>query len=153
MKLYLDTNIILGWFKRVMENLRKGKKFEIPSVIEFLSSRKEFELIVSNLSEAEILRYLTSEWNSELELSKKIWKDFMDGFKIEYIEAEVDLNELIEICSKIPTKKKTMTNLLHLQIAKRYGYLFLTGEKMLKEKYGSYYQNIMTYKELRQKLS
>jgi len=153
MRLYLDTNIILGWFKRMMQKERKGEEFKIPRVVKFVTSQKEFDLILSNLTKVEIIRYLISEWGCNLESCRKAWDYFIESFEIEVIKAEINFEELEEICLAIPTRKKTLINLLHLQIAKRYGFWFLTGEKELKEKYSNYYNKILTYKELRQLLS
>jgi len=156
MKLYLDTNVILGWFKRIMQSKRKSEEFKLPSVIKFLTQESRIELIVSNLTKTEIFRYLKSDWNSEEKFSKEIWETFLRSFNLKYIEAEIDaksIEELSELCLKINTKKRTLTNLLHLEVARRYNLTFLTGEKKLKEKYSKYYSNIITYKELRQKLS
>lgn len=156
MKIYLDTNIIIGWFKRMMQSKRKNEEFKIPSVIEFLSSQPTVELIASNLTKTEIFRYLKSDWDSEVKFSKEIWETFLYSFKMEYIEVEVNaesIKRLSELCLEINTKKKTLTNLFHLEAAKKYGLLFLTGEEKLKTKYSEYYDNIITYKELRQKLS
>jgi hypothetical protein len=30
MKLYLDTNIILGWFKKAMKSAKNGDEFSVP---------------------------------------------------------------------------------------------------------------------------
>jgi len=144
MKLYLDTNIILGWFKRMMQKERKGREFEIPSLLKFLSSRSELELIVSEITRIEIFRYLISEWGCNLKYCKKAWDYLIESFGIEVINAEINFEELEEICLAVPTRKK---------VAKNYRFWFLTGEKELKEKYIRYYDRILTYKELRQKLS
>lgn len=153
MKLYLDTNIILGWFKRMMQKERKGRKFEIPSLLKFLSSRPELELMLSEITRIEIFRYLISEWACDLEFCRKAWNYFMESFEIESIKAEINFKEVEEICLNVPTKKKTLVNLLHLQVAEGYGIWFLTGEKRLKKRYSNYYKKILTYEELRRKLS
>ncbi len=71
MKIYLDTNIILDWFKRMMQKERNDREFVIPKVIEFLISMKEFELTLSNLTKIEIIRYLISEWNCDIKFAEK----------------------------------------------------------------------------------
>jgi hypothetical protein len=156
MKLYLDTNIILGWFKKMMESTRKGEEFSVPSVMEFLSSRSDLDLVVSNLTRAEIFRYLFSEWAAPAEKSVELWGTFAKSFKIDYttvmIPAE-SINGIADLCLRTNTKKNTLTNLLHLEISKNYGLEFLTGEKDLKDRYSAHYGNIVTYRELRQKLS
>ena len=156
MRLYLDTNIIIGWFKRMMQSKRNGTEVEVPSVINFLTSHPDLELMISNLTRIEIFRYLKSEWACNPELSKEIWNTFLNSFNLEYIEAQIDsdsIDELSMLCLNTVTKKRTLTNLIHLQVAKKYKLLFLTGESELKEKYSTYYKNIVTYKELRRKLS
>lgn len=155
MRLYLDTNMILGWFKRLMQKERKDREFEIPGVMKFLSSQQNIELVVSNLTRIEVFRYLKSEWDADDNLSKGIWDTFLRSFNVKYIEPDIgsdDLDSLSELCLGTYTKKKTLTNLLHLQIAKRYNIRFLTGEKELKERYSFFYDKIVTYRELRQKL-
>mgnify|MGYP000279972445 CR=1 FL=1 len=153
MKLYLDTNIILGWFKKMMQKERKGEEFKIPRVIKFLTSKEEFDLILSNLTKVEIIRYLISEWGCDPKFAEKTWDDFMQSFDITYIRGEIDIDDLLNIVQNVPTKKRTLVNLLHLQIAKRYNLWFLTGEESLIDKYRKYYKRIITYKELRQKFS
>lgn len=133
-----------------MENLRKGRKFSIPSILQFISSRRDLQLITSNLTKVEIVRYLVAEWGCKQEFSEDLWERFLRSFDVQYIEVkEFDLDELIKLCGRIPTKKKTLVNLLHLQIAKRNKLHFLTGEKKLKEKYKRYYKKVLTYKDLR----
>lgn len=154
MRLYLDTNMVMGWFKRIMQNVRRGRPFKIPSVIEFLSSQLNIELIVSNITKIEIFRYLKSEWNCKDVMSEEYWNTFIRSFNITYIEVErIDFNELLPLCMEIPTKKKTLVNLIHLQVAKKDSFWFLSGEEELKERYRGYYDKILTYKELRQRLS
>lgn len=77
-----------------------------------------------------------------------------NSFNVTYLIVEnVDFEELNKICLLIPTRKKTLVNLMHLQVAKKENLLFLTGEKDLLDKYKSYYGNSMSYLELRKKLS
>jgi len=72
MRLYLDTNIILGWFKKMMQKERKGEEFKIPRVIKFVTSQKEFDLILSDLTKVEIIRYLISEWGCDPKFARKL---------------------------------------------------------------------------------
>jgi hypothetical protein len=146
--------MIWAWFKNTMESIRKGRSFRIPSIIKFISSKPEIMLITTNLTKAEIFRYLKSNWNCERKLSEEIWGRFLRSFNVLYVEVKgVDINDLINICSTIPTKKKTMVNLLHIQIAKRENLWFVTGEERLKEKYKQYYDKILTYKDIRKAFS
>lgn len=150
MRIYLDTNMVWGWFKRAIESRRKGIPLKIPSIMRFVASRNELELFTSIITKIEIFRFLKSEWNCSEKESEEIWESFIDLFRVSYFDVkEVDFNELLRIVSEISTKKKTLVNLIHLQIAKRNGFRFLTGEEKLKKKYEKYYDNILTYKDLR----
>jgi len=137
----------------MVQKERKGEEFKIPRVIKFLTSKEEFDLILSNLTKVEIIRYLISEWGCDPKFAEKTWDDFMQSFDITYIRGEIDIDDLLNIVQNVPTKKRTLVNLLHLQIAKRYNLWFLTGEESLIDKYRKYYKRIITYKELRQKFS
>ena len=61
----------------------------------------------------------------------------------------MDFEDLIKVCKAVPTKKKTLVNLMHLQVAKKNGLYFLTGEESLKENYKEYYDKTLTYEDLR----
>jgi len=152
-RLYLDTNIILDWFRNVMVNVKKPEKFKVPRKLEFLSSQ-ELELIVSTITKIEVFRYLKSDWNANREQIEEIWKRFIESFKIKYLIIEkMDFEELSSICLLIPTRKKTLVNLMHLQISKKEDLWFLTGEKRLLDKYKTYYNKSLSYIELRKRLS
>ncbi len=132
-----------------MENVYRNKPFEIPSVLEFLVSIP-IRLILINITKAEIFRYLKSEWNCPPEKSDGLWKTFLDSFRIIYETiVEIDFDDLAEICKNIETKKKTLVNLIHLQVAKKRNTYFLTGEEELKEKYSFYYDKILIYEDIR----
>lgn len=148
-EIYLDTNMIHSWFRNLMNNVRKGKEFELPDILKFLSSGK-FKLLTSNITKVEIVRYLISEWNCNLNEAEEYWDTFISNFNITLIIVnEVDFNELIKIVQKIPTRKKTLVNLIHLQVAKKNDLYFITGEETLKDKYQEYYDKILTYEDIR----
>ena len=66
MKIYLDTNIIFGFFRNLLLEKRKGKKFTNPAILKFLKENN-FELYTSVLVKAEIARRLRTEWGSTKE--------------------------------------------------------------------------------------
>lgn len=150
MEVYLDTNILHPWFRKIMENRRKNKSFELPYVIKFVSSKSELNLSVSNLTKVEIARYLFSEWKSQETEVDELWQKFLVTFNISLIIVkEMDFEDLIKVCKAVPTKKKTLVNLMHLQMAKRDDLWFLTGEEKLKDRYKEYYEKVLTYENLR----
>ena len=80
-------------FKKMMQKERRGREFEIPSLLKFLSSHPELELIVSDITRVGIFRYLISEWGCNLESCGKAW-DYIESFEIEVIKAEINFEEL-----------------------------------------------------------
>ena len=149
-ELYLDTNILHPWFRKIIGNRRKNLPFEMPNVIKFVSSKLGITLSVSNLTKVEIVRYLFSDWKSQESEVDELWETFLRTFNISLIIVrELDFEDMIKLCKAIPTKKKTLVNLMHLQIAKKSDLWFLTGEEKLKDRYKEYYEKVLTYEDLR----
>jgi len=149
-EVYLDTNMIWAWFENIVKNIRKGESLRMPDILKFISSKTELKTLTTNLTKAEIFRYLKSEWSCDKIFSEDLWDRFLVSFNTSYIEfGVIEINDLIEICSKVATKKKTLVNLMHLQLAKKNNLWFLTGEENLKEKYKEYYDKVLTYEDLR----
>lgn len=150
LRIYLDTNVIIGWFKRRIIEGKSGIIFVMPERLQKLIE-SQHELFVSLLVKAEVSRYLKSEWQmSSLEILKR-WEQFVDEMKIKVIELEsfeVNLKELDQICSEVPLKKKgTFADLIHLQISKIFNFKFLTSETKLKKKLVKFYDNIIQISE------
>lgn len=140
MKIYLDTNIIHGWFRKYIESKKSKIKYDEPEIIRFIFDL-ENEYIIFNITRTEIFRYLSASWNATQDLCGEVWKDFLNAYKVTFLEVkEIDFDDITEICLIIKTKKKTLINLMHLQIAKKENVWFLTGEKDLFEKYKTYYK-------------
>ena len=147
---YLDTNMIHGWFRNFMANLKRNEPLEIPDILQFIKSRKELKLLTTTLTQIEIFRYLKAEWDRDGKSCNEIWDTFVNSFDITVISVkQIDLDDLLTLVSKIATKKKTLVNLMHLQIAKNNSLWFLTGEENLKEKYKEYHDKVLTYGDLR----
>jgi superfamily I DNA/RNA helicase len=141
--------MVWAWFRNVVENARKNKPFRVPSVLKFLS-KEEFKLFTSVITKVEILRYLVSEWGCKFKEAEEYWNAFINSFDITYLNVKtVDFDDMISLVVEVPTKKKTLINLMHLQVAKCNRIYFLTGEEKLKKKYRHYYDKILTYKDLR----
>ncbi|MBU5537611.1 MAG: hypothetical protein QW818_02890 [Candidatus Aenigmatarchaeota archaeon] len=117
--------------------------------MKFLSSGK-FKLLTSNVTKVEIVRYLISEWSCSIPEAEEYWDTFVNNFNITLIIVrEIDFNDLLTIVQKVPTRKKTLVKLIHLQIAKKNRLYFITGEEKLKDRYKEYYDKILTYEDLR----
>jgi len=149
-ELYLDTNMIHSWFRNFMTSLKKNEPLKMPDTLQFIVNQKELKLFTTTLTKIEIFRYLKAEWNRDEKSCNEIWETFVNSFDITVINVkEIELEELLALVAKVATKKKTLVNLMHLQVAKKNNLLFLTGEEKLKEKYKEYYDKVLTYEDLR----
>ena len=149
MKIYLDANIIYGFFKNVLREIRKGEEFREPAVLKFLKE-SGLELYTSVLVKAEIARRMRTEWNCNAEEVNEAWKKFAEYIKIEIITTAVITEEISYIATQIPLKKR-ISNIMHLIIAKQYDLWFLTGDKEIIDKCKPAYSKIISYIELRRK--
>ena|SRR3989344_6844214 len=150
MKIYLDANIIYGFFKNIINEERKGKKFTDPSILKFLKESK-LELYTSVLVKAEIARRLRTEWGCSAEEVIELWNSFEDYLNSKMIETAIIDSQIVDIATKIPMKKR-ISNMMHLLIAKQYDLWFLTGDKEIIEKCKPAFDKIISYIELRRKI-
>ena len=150
MKIYLDANIIYGFFKNIINEERKGKKFTDPSILKFLKE-SELELYTSVLVKAEIARRLRTEWGCSAEEVIELWNSFEDYLNSKMIETAIIDSQIVDIATKIPMKKR-ISNMMHLLIAKQYDLWFLTGDKEIIDKCKPVYSKIISYIELRRSI-
>ncbi len=152
MKIYLDTNIVYGYFLAKNLSLR-GEAFKLPAVIQFLKDQQErFEYYVSILMKTEIMRILVSELGLEKGVSRKMWQDFLDEINASEIKIEEPLDEIYKEILAIVEEtriKKRVTNLEHLIVAKNSNFVFLTGDNEILEKCKTYHPRVMSYTEMR----
>ncbi|MEM5881767.1 MAG: PIN domain-containing protein [Candidatus Aenigmatarchaeota archaeon] len=148
-KIYLDTNIIYGYFLQKAKEL-KGGKFKEPKIIENLRrGKKYFKYFTSTLTKSEVFRRLRTELKVKEEEINNLWIKFIahlniTELKLTEISFEKVLEDITEIVKKTEIKKR-VTNLQHLSIAKTFGFKFLTGDKEILEKCKQFYPNIISY--------
>ena len=153
LRIYLDTNMIHSWFRKYMDAKKKNIEFLEPEILKFIFGLKN-EYIVSNIVKTEIFRFLAAEYDANENECGETWEKFVRTYNIVYvIVKEINFEELIRICLIVKTKKKTLINLMHMQVAKQGNVLFLTGEERLIEKYKQYYHKTLSYEELREMFS
>src|SRR3989344_9110267 len=111
MKIYLDANIIYGFFKNIINEERKGKKFTDPSILKFLKE-SGLSLYTSVLVKAEIARRLRTEWGCDEEEVIETWIKFTNYLNIDVIKTAVINEEISDIATKIPMKKR-ISNMMH----------------------------------------
>ncbi len=153
LRIYLDTNIIHSWFRKFMESKKKNIEFVEPKILQFIFGL-ENEYIVSNITKTEIFRSMFADWVTGENECNEAWARFLANYKITIASVrEIDFDELTRICLIVKTKKKTLVNLMHMQIAKKGDVWFLTGEDRLIEKYKQYYNKTLSYENLRKLFS
>jgi len=113
--IYLDANMIYGYFLSKYRELKKKERFAEPKVIEFLRENKEkFEYFVSTITYGEIIRRLRTELNLEEQEALELWESFLEDLRpIEFEENEIDWKLINEIVLKVKIKKR-LSNLIHL---------------------------------------
>lgn len=156
MELYLDTNFIWSFFENAVKAYRRNPKdfeelkFDFSSRMKFVKEAK-FQLFTANVAKAEVFRKLISDFTTTKELAIIIWDRFVELFSITELFIEnTDFNEIAELSLVAPLKRGTMQNLIQLQFAKSKKLKFVTGDMKIKEYFYNYYDEILTYIDLRQ---
>ena len=157
MKIYLDTNIIYGYFYAKALELKGKRKYKEPKIIEFLATKLDkIDYFTSTLVKGEVFRRLVTEFGLERKNAEKLWlslKRYLNFFEIRAdIPAEKIWREVLEIVSKVKIKKR-LTNLEHLILAEKFNLWFLTGDKEIIEKCKKFYPHILSYVEFRKYLN
>ena len=143
-KVYLDTNVIFGFFK----NFFIGKKLPFTWKVWFLSKNKnKIYACTSPLAISEAVSEM-------LKLAEK------EGITISERDVEEAVHKLIEYCGLKILKDVRMDNLvlltlhkidvkdcLHLEISKRNNMVLITDDQDLKEKGKYFYSKILSFCE------
>ena len=147
MKIYVDTNIIFGFFRNLLLEKRKGKKFTETSVLKFIKEGK-FELYTSVLVKAEIARRLRTEWGSTKEGVEEFWTSLETYINVDVIQTATIGPKIAVITLETPFKNK-VSNIMHLLIAEQYDLWFLSVDKEIVQKGKKFYEKVISYHELR----
>jgi len=147
MKIYLDTNIIFGFFRNLLLEKRKGKKFTNPAILKFLKENN-FELYTSVLVKAEIARRLRTEWGSTKEEVEEFWTSLETYINVDVIQTATIGPKIAVITLETPFKNK-VSNIMHLLIAEQYDLWFLSVDKEIVQKGKKFYEKVISYHELR----
>ncbi len=77
-EIYLDTSLLVGWFKHILE---RRKKTEEPQIIEFLNNRPEIKKYISSISIAEIIEVLKSKEFKNYKLENQYILDLIETLR------------------------------------------------------------------------
>lgn len=152
MKVYLDANIIYGFFKSLVRSWRERHKHILPDVIKFLTSRKDLSIYVSVLSRCEIARRLKIDYNLSEDDIERMWNYLRRFLKIRMIDKITINEEVVDFIQKNKFRSR-INNVIHLFLCKDLHLTFITGDKKIIEDGVKVYKNIMSYAQLRKKYS
>ncbi|MCD6482914.1 MAG: type II toxin-antitoxin system VapC family toxin [Candidatus Aenigmarchaeota archaeon] len=132
MKLYLDTNVFLGWFKKNIVNIREDKPI---SDTKTMIKLKSFDatLYTSELSMIETVNYLKGSFSARKEEIDLLWNILTDLYYVRIIPVQTKWESIKNIVSKVSIKGKSIVDLLHLETAKKNKCKFATFDKELKK--------------------
>lgn len=151
-KIYLDANIVYGYFLAKYKELKKKEIFIEPKVIKNLRNNKEkFNYFVSIITKVEIIRRLRTELNFEKEEALDLWESLLKYLQFTELEMEekaIDWYFINRIVLEVKIKKR-LSNLIHFSFSKSNELTFLTGDKEILEKCKQFYSNIISYSEFR----
>lgn len=138
--LYLDSNIVIRYFKNFA-----FKKRKIPFILKALSSNTNFKLFVSSWTFAEVFEVMRKEFNLNREEILKLYKKFLDEFRVELIEEFQLDSSVMKLVKNFGLEAK---DALHLFISKRKNLVLLTTDKKLIERGTLKYEKIVTPEEI-----
>ncbi len=147
MRIYLDANIIFGFFRNLLLEKRKGKKFTDPSILRYLKNEK-FELYTSVLVKAEIARRLRTEWGTTASEVEEFWTSLETYLGLNVLQIATIDAQIAHITTEMPFKKR-ISNIIHLLIAKQYDLWFLSGDKEIVQRGKRFYEKVISYHDLR----
>lgn len=151
LKVYLDANIIYGFFYFKLKVLTgKSENFIEPRIIQYLKQNHEkLELFISCIVKAEIFRKLITDFSISQNEVQKMWQDF--EYRLKFIELkDVSITDfLVNLVMEEKFKKKNFVNLIHLVVAKKLEFYFLTGDNKILSKCKKFYTDAINYIELR----
>jgi len=144
LKIYLDTNIVFGYFKYLAE-----KRKTVPFIISFIEANKSrLQPVTSFFTLAEAAEALLKEGVKEGTVLMTL-RNFRKRCEIKTIERVVITGEII----KWILKGISVKDAIQICIAKSLNAHFLTQDKKLIKSGKAFYQKILNFQELLSLLS
>ena len=154
LKIYLDTNMVYGLFKKMLQSLFEKKKFKIPKKIQTIHEKLDYlEPFTSFFTLIEVIEELR-RW---VQKKKKIFTNEEILGLIEFFKEDFE----VEILRSIWITEKTIQYVLEgiewkdaiqLEIARVNGYILVTDDDKLKKIGKKFYDKILDFNELRTEL-
>ncbi len=157
MKLYLDTDIIYGFFKEVVKSWDEHRKVNSPSVIRFLkANEKDMSFFISEIVYFELIKRIKYEYKLSEEKIEKLIRYFEKTLNIIVVSRGGWFNERLfdEIFGLIKREsfKIGLADILHAYIAKQNNLTLFTGDNAsLNEDARKICEHVIDYSQLRKK--
>jgi len=146
MKVYLDTNIIFGFFKSMLQNIFEGRRLKKSWRLYILSRNKKLQVYISTFTLVEI-KESVREWLNEK--NESISEEKLEGL-ISYFEEIFNFKilESIRLKNIFEYTGLDAKDSIQLEIARSNKLIFITEDKKLKEIGAEFYQRITNFSEL-----
>lgn len=141
-RIYLDTNIIYGYFRKRVEETVNGR-FKRPFILQKIS-KVDYEFVTSFFTMAEVSKNLRREFN----LDNKSIVDLLRLFTREY---RIKVVQRVNITGELllwHLKRIDLEDAIQLNIAKNINSIFLTNDKRLIKNARKFYSHVASFSEL-----
>jgi len=150
LKIYLDTNMVYGLFKRMFQAVFKGREFRIPEKIRFMHRNSDkIEAYTSFFTLIEIAGELRSlSKRKKIKLNKaqiqSMFNFFTENFQVEILrEIRITDKALEYFLDGVQWK-----DAIQLDIARNNGFTLVTDDSDLQRIGKKHYPNILNFREL-----
>jgi predicted nucleic acid-binding protein len=146
MKVYLDTNIIFGFFKSMLQNIFEGRRLKKSWKLSILFRNKKLQIYLSTFTLVEVKESIR-EWLNEN--NENLSEEKLEGL-ISYFEEIFDFKilESIRLKNIFEYTGLDAKDSIQLEIARSNKLIFITEDKKLKEIGAEFYQRITNLSEL-----
>lgn len=146
MKVYLDTNIVFGFFKNFLEHKYMFKPLNIPKKLRIIARLKE--VYISDLVVAEVIKGIKlwcrdNNIRINREEIEKMIDDFKRRFKIKTLKS-FKLKNLADFA----LYGIDLNDGIHLEISKNKNMIFVTDDKKLYEASRYFYEKVLSFTDL-----
>ncbi|MFQ6020418.1 MAG: hypothetical protein ACE5J4_00115 [Candidatus Aenigmatarchaeota archaeon] len=129
---YLETNIVYGFFKEIAKSFKKKRKFMIPRIIKrFKNPAYKNKIYSSVLTKCEVARRLRTDFDhitpSDIDRMWQYLEKYLGMKTIKEINIDEDTYNMI----KKNRFRFKVNNVIHLDICKKLGLILITKDKKL----------------------
>jgi len=151
MRIYLDANILYGFFKSLIKSWQESQRHMLPDVIKFFVNHSQLIIYTSVLTKSEIFRILKLEYNISEKDLERMWASLEKLLKMNLIEEIVIDDQLVEFTQRNRFRSK-INNIIHLWLCYKLSLVFVSGDEKICEDGKKVYSDIMSYSELRKRI-